>query len=231
MTKSLHILNNHIHFEPITAMALERFDLRFNDGEWILVQRDERTPKDVSFIVDLVKFYESPTPEHFKTLKGYTFSVILDYLMRTHCFYIKVMLPKMEMTMRNLQKEFSHHPFGHVVGHFYNNYQNELLEHIELEENKLFPYAEGLYDGKLVEGYSVESFKHHHNHDIEDHLEDMLEVIEEEFPEVCHSLPYRTFKHLLNSFKADLAIHHAIEEGIFLRLTEQLEREVKHAGV
>lgn len=208
-------------------MALERFDLRFEKGEWNLTPSNAQSLKDLAFVVDLARYYESPSAEQFKVLKGYTFSVILDYLRRTHRFYIKTMLPKMEMTMRNLQREFSVHPLGYVIGHFYRNYQNELLEHIELEEKNLFPYAEGLYDGIISSTYSIATFKMHHNHDIEDHLEDMLSVIEEEFPEVCDSLPYRTFNHLLDTFQADLAIHHAIEEGIFLKRVAQLEAELK----
>jgi iron-sulfur cluster repair protein YtfE (RIC family) len=227
MKEHLTVLNDHIQFDTITAMALERFDLRFEEGEWLLKERDETAVKDVAFLVDLAHFYESASPEHFNALKGYTFSVILDYLKRTHRFYLEIMLPKMELTMGNLQREFESHPLAHVLGHFYKNYQNELLEHIELEEKHLFPYAESLYDGRVRQDYSLDAFKMHHNHDIEDHLEDMLEVIEEEFPEVCSSLPYRTFNHLLDTFQADLAVHHAIEEGIFLKLVDALECEVK----
>lgn len=223
--KPLDILKDQIHYEPITAMALERFDLKFENGEWNFQFNQKESPKDLRFLVDLALYYESPSPEKFAVLKPYTFSVIIDYLKKTHRFYIDKMLPKMEMTMRNVQYVFFHHPIANVIYHFYRNYQNELLEHIEHEEKFLFPYAEDLYDGKRLIDYSTQVFKTHHNHDIEDHLQDMLHVIESEYPEVCDSLPYRTFKHLLSSFYADLAIHHAIEERIFLPLVEKLEME------
>jgi regulator of cell morphogenesis and NO signaling len=229
--KPLNILKDQIHYEPITAMALERFDLKFENDEWNLQFNQQEAPKDLGFLIDLASYYESPSPEKFVALRSYTFSVILDYLKRTHRFYIDKMLPKMEMTMRNVQYVFFNHPIANVVFHFYKSYQNELLEHIEHEEKFLFPFAEGLYDGKCTLDYSTNVFKSHHNHDIEDHLQDMLNVIEEEFPDVCASMPYRTFKHLLGSFYADLAIHHAIEERIFLPLVEKMELETKHLTV
>ena len=229
MITTIKALRDKIHFEPITALALERYALVFEEEEWKFKSKDQSSLKDLDFVVDLAALYEAPTVHNFGELNNYSFSIILDYLRRTHHFYIHTLLPKMEMTVRQLQRSFEGHPVVYVLGHFYQNYQNELLEHIELEESRLFPYAEALYDGKPSKVvYSLADFKMHHNHDMEDHLQDMLIVLEDQFPEVCESFAYRSFNHLLNAFRDDLQVHHMIEEDIFLMKVETLEESLLH---
>ncbi|NQV53358.1 MAG: hypothetical protein HQ500_09255 [Flavobacteriales bacterium] len=216
-------LNEAMHLEPLTELALRRYTLREVNGELTFDALGENAVKDVQFVVDLINFYTEPKAAQIGQFKQYSLGVIMDYLRRTHEFYSLRMLPRMEMAIQSIQQTFSDHPIVGILDHFYKNYQNELLEHIELEENRLFPYAEELYDGKFSSDYSIKEFVRHHNHNIEDHLQDVLKLIEEDYPEVSRSFAYRSFKLLLNQFKADLKIHHLIEESIFLPKVLMLE--------
>lgn len=228
MTRSLHALTERIHHEPLTELALERYALTFDGTEWTLSATHQGAIQDLEFLVELSAFYQHPVEEQLGAFSGFDMPIVLDYLKRTHQFYKLRMLPKMELAIKSLKSTFPDHPICIVLDQFYSNYQNELLEHIDLEEMKLFPFAEQLNKGIIQEGFSVEEFRMHHDHRIEDHLEDMLIVIEDEFGEVYNSFAYRTFKNLLDNFRNDLAIHHLIEEKLFLSMVEDLERQTRN---
>ena len=222
-------LTEAIHLEPLTELALKRYTLSEVDGGYKLEALQETAVKDVQFIVDLINVYSDP--ESFKTdvFESYSMSIILDYLKKTHAFYTDRLLPKMEMAVKSLQDTFEDHPIAQVLDRFFTHYRNEFLEHIELEERRLFPYASTLYDGLISYDYSVQEFTSHHNHDLEDHLQDVLYMIESEFPEVARSFAYRSFSILLEQFRADLRIHHLIEEHVFLLKVKNLESTLGHA--
>ncbi|MEX2596604.1 MAG: hypothetical protein WEC59_06695 [Salibacteraceae bacterium] len=224
LLEKIESLKNTIHFEPLTSIALERYDLFQNGNELRVELISNASIKDVDFIIELCTVYGRPDLFDSATFSQYSMSVVLDYLKRTHAFYKERMLPKMEMAIKSIQSQFPDHPVSAMLTHFYSNYQNELLEHIELEENRLFPYAESLYDGKKPENYSVVEFRYHHDHNIEDHLQTLLKMVETEFSDVAASFAYRAFKNMLVQFKVDLNIHHKVEEEVFLCMVESLER-------
>lgn len=156
-------------------------------------------------------------------LEKFGVATILEYLIQTHSFYRDILMPKMQMAIWSFDKNFPDHPASEVLKLFYFNYQNELLEHIDLEESKLFPYVENLQKGKVDISYSVKQFRQEHNHEIEDQLEAVVETMKEKYPEITSELAFRTFEHLLALFSKDLAVHHYIEEQIFVKKVASLE--------
>ena len=111
-----------------------------------------------------------------------------------------------------------------MLEHFFHRYRNELLEHIELEESKLFAYATALTEGERRSDYSVSTFMLQHDHAIESDLIKIIPLVETEYPEVGHSFSFRAFKTLLGQLGADLKVHHLIEERVFLSKVLQLEK-------
>jgi len=220
-------VSDSIHFEQLTELALQRFNVDLSKGDMSFSQVDVESIKDVNFIVDLIKFYSNPVKEEVDQFEQYSLDVLLDYLQRTHRFYIDKILPKMEMNIKNIFDLFPEHSIVPLLNHFYNQYQNDLLEHIELEEKHLFPYAKKLMVEQLPKDYSVHEFRLHHDHRIQDHLEDIIMVIEEDIPLVSKTFAYRMFKNLLSQFQVDLNIHHMIEEKVFLDKLAKLESHVK----
>ncbi|MEQ9187700.1 MAG: hypothetical protein RLP15_08185 [Cryomorphaceae bacterium] len=211
------------NLEPLTHIVLNRYLTHEMRNDLTFDSLGSESIKDVQFVLDLINFCADPSERSVDRFGKYSIGVLLDYLRRTHEMYVTRVLPRMEMTVQSVQQAFPEHPMVSVLNHFYQNFQNELIEHIELEENRLFPYAEALYDGKFMGNYSVKEFVRQHDHNVEDEVERVMRLIAKDFPAVSASFAYRSFKHLLDEFRADLHVHHLIEEQVFLLKIKNLE--------
>lgn len=211
-----------LHLDPVASLALKRYVSLEEEKDFL--DRASGEMDNEKFVLDLIRLYTDHAYD-LRAFDHYSLSEILDYLKRTHSFYSNRMLPKIEMAISNVVRHFPDHPISAVLEHFFNRYRNELLEHIELEESKLFPYATSLYDGMRRKDYSVSAFMLQHDHSIESDLIKIIPLIETEYPEVARSFSFRAFRTLLDQLGTDLKVHHMIEERVFLAKLLQLEKQ------
>lgn len=212
-------------FDPSLRRVLDRYGVDIHDVSRSLQAVLADHSKDAGFVIELLNLYADPRTFRVANFSQHSLSGILEYLQLTHRFYEQRWLPRLEMCTMGIKQNFPQHPIASVLDPFFRNYRNELLEHIELEENKLFPYAQSLYDGKCMVNYSVKEFRIQHDHHVDDHLGEMLNIIERDYPEITTSMPYRSFRALLQQLEQDLFVHHLIEERVFLVRVHELELE------
>ena len=105
-----------------------------------------------------------------------------------------------------------------MVEKFFNNYFNEVREHLDYENETVFPYITKLYQKiaergnvTLPDTYSVADYQEHHD-DIEEKLPNNDE------PQVRRKLLFTLFE-----LDYDLTIHSKIEDQILIPLVQQME--------
>lgn len=210
------------HFEPLSELALQRYAI---SPEGLTIEHyDPNGDRDVEFVLELMELYSDVNTFDEKAFARHSLFAILEYLERTHLFYEMSLLPKLEQAIIGVKRLFPDHPISDLLDIFFLNYKNELLEHIDLEERELFPYARRLSHGGSSRDYSVSVFQSVHDHGVEDALDQILTVVENDYPEVARSFAYRTFRNLLEQFRLDLHIHHLIEDKVFLQKLLALEQ-------
>lgn len=160
-----------------------------------------------------------------KQFHSYSLPLVLHYLKESHDYYRNYFMVKMEQAVTSLKNSRPHSQAVFVLELFYKSYQNEFLEHIELEERRLFPYAEALMSGAESANYSVALFNQQHDHEIENQLEAIVDLMQKEYPDLTNDFAFRAFKNLLEAFQLDIEIHHQIEENVFLKRIEKLEQQ------
>jgi len=223
MNRTVTAIRNMYHFEPLSELALQRYAItpegtvEFNDGEI--------GEEDVEFVLELMELYSGLDAFRAERFNVYSIYSILEYLERTHAFYESALLPKLEQAIHGIEKLFPDHPINKVLSGFFNQYRNDLLSHIDVEESRLFPYARRLAHGGSARDYSVKEFENTHTHDVEDSLDRVINLIETNYSEVSRSFAYRSFKNMLEQFRLDIEIHHLIEEEVFLNMLRLLEDE------
>lgn len=225
MNHTLSSIRSMYHFEPLSELALQRYAI--NPEGRVEFNDDEMSSQEVDFVLEVMELYSGL--DQFRADKFLTYSMmtVLEYLERTHAFYEATLLPKIEQSIVGIKKLFPDHQIAGVLDSFFKSYRNELLEHIDLEESRLFPYARRLAHGAGARDYSVEDFQTAHTHEVEDSLDTVINIIETDYPEVSRSFAYRSFKNLLEQFRLDLEIHHLMEEEVFLVMLVTLEKDGK----
>jgi len=153
---------------------------------------------------------------------------IIHYLKNSHEFYSHEIYPEILNTIEHLA-EINHSSEMGLVKKFFTEYFNEVTEHLDYENNVVFPYVLDLYERIKSSGlenkkkeYSVVEYRDHHN-DIEEKLDDLKKLLIKYLPEKSDRILRRKLLFSLFELEYDLNVHSQIEEHILIPLVEKME--------
>jgi regulator of cell morphogenesis and NO signaling len=168
---------------------------------------------------------------------SYSVELIVDYVLRTHVFYLEKKLPEIEQSILLLSGQYeSHHPILTALQNFFHRYVADLSEHIRAEETLLLPYITLLGEAAstpaglsrfllMRDNYSISRFLDEH-HDTEDELRDIRQTIRLYDPPSTNESLYRILLTQLQTFEQDLCVHANIEENVLIPKARQMEKEL-----
>jgi regulator of cell morphogenesis and NO signaling len=160
--------------------------------------------------------------------------LIVEYIKRTHVFYLQKKLPEIEQSIILLSGLYTdHHPILAVLHNFFHRYCEDLTAHIRGEETSLLPYIALLHRSVRESGhhseyilarreYSISRFLAEH-HDTEDELKDVRQAIRLYDPPVTNASLYRVLLTQLETFEQDLCVHACIEDQVLIPKALQME--------
>lgn len=188
---------------------------------------------DRNFIAALLRaFDEKPfCPEDFE---AFPIEMIVEYIRRTHVFYLQKKLPEIEQSILLLSSLYTcNHPILVVLQDFFQAYCRDLTAHITAEETLLLPHI-GLLSRSLAASnhysqyvlaraqYSIAGFLAEH-HDTEDELRDIRQAIRLYEPPSTNASLYRILLAQLEAFERDLCVHAHIEDQVLIPKALQME--------
>ncbi|MBL0310826.1 MAG: hemerythrin domain-containing protein [Bacteroidetes bacterium] len=186
-------------------------------------------------VLALLDLFEDPSSFSEDKFQDFPIPVIMDYIQRTHQFYLSKKLPEIEQSIHLLLENYSGgHPLLTVLTQFYQSYKHDLVEHIALEEKQLIPYIQYLCQTdkpvsdiytfyKKTQSYSLQHFLESH-HDMEQDLTQVRGTMLKCRPPVTNQTPYRILLSQLETFEKDLAVHSMVEDRILLPRALGLEQ-------
>lgn len=159
---------------------------------------------------------------------------IISYLISSHQYYLEEKYPGLKDHIHQMF-EANDLPEVHMAEQFFNEYFNEVKEHLDFENSVIFPYALDLL-GKLNDSanmknkgeHSAAEYKSHHN-DIEDKLADLKNLLIKYLPLRNDQSIRRRLLFSLFELEYDLSVHTLIEETILIPLLGELEAHLKKA--
>jgi regulator of cell morphogenesis and NO signaling len=193
--------------------------------------------EQTDFINALLRVFEEKV-FNARDFDAFPVELIVDYIQRTHVYYLEKKLPEIEQSILLLSNHYdSHHPILSALRNFFHCYVKDLSEHIQAEESLLLPYLKTLLDARrtaigfsrfllLNEEYSVERFLSDH-HDTEDELKDIRQTIRLYEPPVTNESLYRILLTQLQVFEQDLSVHAHIEEEVLIPKAKKMEQDLK----
>ncbi|HLZ86144.1 MAG TPA: hemerythrin domain-containing protein [Puia sp.] len=186
------------------------------------------------FILALLRVFEEKV-FNARDFDSFPVEQIVDYIQRTHVYYLEKKLPEIEQSILLLSGHYdAQHPILIALQNFFHRYVKDLSEHISAEEALLLPYINVLREADRSpldfsrfllhrREYSVERFLRDH-HDTEDELKDIRQTIRLYEPPGTNESLYRILLSQLQAFEQDLCVHAHIEEEVLIPKAKEMEQ-------
>ncbi len=213
--------------------VLARYEV--SRGHALMYSYEELTRLGVNaeFVFVLLEAFQDQKTFDMRAFDRFRLDVIVDYIMKTHQFYLQRKLLEIEQSIHLLLRAYPEaHPLLVILHEFYTSYKQHLTSHIEVEEQQLLPYI--LHLDKVDSGkasfqaypsaYSLSRFMVHHQ-DTEKELIEVRDAMLNYSPPPANQTLYRILLSQLEVLEKDLTVHALIEEEVLLPRAMALERK------
>lgn len=224
-TEVAEIIKNN----PLLLLVLENFGItKFEKGITVL-ELCNNTGINVSFFTLVCNLHNGFYIDNPGNISAGDLPVIIGYLQRSHEYYRSEKYPEISGYIKDLRNADNSNILQ-IIETYFNEYFEEVKEHIEYEEKSAFPYFFALMEKKIsqvADDYSSTEYKEHHT-DIETKLNDLKDLF---IHHVHINDKNRIRRKLLNSLSElefELKVHSHIEDMILIPLTNKIEQELKN---
>lgn len=216
-------LNYHI------LPVLNRFGIYLGFGDKNIKQICTEKKINTSFFLEIINvfLYEDYFPK--ETLQKFEINEILNYLNKTHDFFLSFKLPRIEKKINELINICCQENFSKIklIKNFYLEYKNELIEHIKYEEVVIFPYVIKISEKKIKNSnFKIQQYLDNHSN-IDEKIFDLKNLIIKylDIPkqsEISNEILYDLF-----DFEKDIKQHQKIEEKVLVPKVMKIEKQIK----
>lgn len=222
-TEVAEIIKNN----PMLLLVLENFGItKFEKGITVAALCG-KTGINVNFFTLVCNLHNGFYIENAGNITAAELPVIITYLKRSHQYYRSEKYPEILGFIRELRQSDNSNILQ-VIETYFNEYFEEVKEHIEYEERIAFPYFNALIENKIVrreDNYSSTDYKEHHT-DIETRLNDLKDLFINHVHTKYKNQIRRKLLTSLSELEFELKIHSHIEDMILIPLTNKIEKKI-----
>ncbi|MCG6189244.1 hemerythrin domain-containing protein [Maribellus maritimus] len=215
------LIRTNYHLLPV----INRFGIRLGFKDKTIEEVCELHKISSDFFLAIVNTFHNEDYFPEEELLSFSPHLIVQYLKRTHQYYINYILPKMESLLEQLNSDCSPNCKElKIIDAFYKRYKNELLNHINDEETRVFPYVVELINNprSMDPNFTITEFEKEHSN-VEIQLEDLKNLIIKYIEPVYDENICNEFLITLFRFEADIKDHARIEDAILVPLAIAIE--------
>lgn len=223
-----------IHLNYSLLPVISRFSISLGFGEKTVREVCELSHINIDFFIEITNSFIDDDYIPQKDLHSFPVKLIVNYLHKTHQYYIEEKLPELSIMIEELcEISISNIDSIHLVKNFFSEYEEELKTHIEREEKKVQPYVLEIEEAflnshlneelkKRINSYSITDFAKEHDN-VEEKLYDLKNIIIKYMPPcVNKSLCNRILMELFRLEK-DLNAHAQLEDKVLIPKVAQME--------
>jgi len=233
--KLADVIHHDYHLIPV----INRFNIHLGFGDSTIEQLCRKQEINTEFFLTIVNTYHDPQYFPKKHLQSFPVSSLIGYLGKAHQYYLEQKIPEIKRLIIELIEaadDTQKKNFELALG-FFEEYQSELVSHIEREENSVYPYAlemEKVLEKETdtsdiilkMENYSITDYEKEHDN-VEEKLFDLKNLIIKYLPSVENdTISYGILLELFDLEK-DLRDHARIEDMILVPKVEAMEFTIK----
>ena len=179
------------------------------------------------FFLALINTYNNPDYFPENELKSFSPLLIVDYLKKTHEYYLTYFLPKIEMLLEKLISSSADGSSGlKMIFSFYEKYKKELVLHIKDEEENVFPLVIRFiqnHNNNSIKSAPI-SFEQEHSN-VEMKLSDLKNLLIKYLDPIYDNNDFNEFVSMLYRFEKDIIDHARIEDHILVSQIEELKKQ------
>ena len=205
-------------------LLLEHFEIDFAVKDKSIKQICIENNIDLAVFLVFGNMYNGFYPDKNEINALNDISTIIRFLKNSHRFYKHDKYPELKSFLVQLHEKQDTEDIL-LVEKFFNDYFEEVLEHLDYEESIVFPYICRLIDeGKIAlkNNFSANESRDHHT-DIETKLTDLKNLLLKHISLKNDFSLRRKFLFSLFELEFDLNVHSLIEEKILLPLVGKIE--------
>jgi regulator of cell morphogenesis and NO signaling len=212
---------------PALLLLMEHFELDFIVHDKTVAQVCSENNISQLVFITFGNLYNGFAPTRKENYSNDDISVIIRFLTNSHSYYKKDKYPEIKHYINQLFTQ-NDAPEIKLVEKFFNEYFEEVNEHLEYEEKVAFPFFCELLKGARNQGrnsFSVREYSEHHS-DIETKLADLKNLLLKHIALKNDRTVRRKLLFSLFELEFDLKIHSMIEELILIPFIDQIETSV-----
>lgn len=214
------IIENHF-----ILLLLEHFEIDFTVNNKTVATICEENNINPDVFISIGNLYNGFIPSKILNPSFEDGLCIINVLKKTHQYYKQDKYPEILSYIKKLYQNNNSQEIK-LIEQFFNEYFDEVVEHLEYEEKYAFPYFSSLLrngdDTSSASKFSATTYQRRHT-DIEPKLADLKNLLLKHLS-IKNNLPLRR-KLLFSLFELefDLNKHSQIEENILIPLIQDIE--------
>lgn len=220
--KMVFLIQANHHLLPV----IHRFGIRLGFGNKTVDEVCKMYFVNPGFFLTIVNTFSNKNYFPEKELLSFSPLLIVDYLQKTHRYYISYSLVQIENLMHEflLSTRRQNNELA-MIEEFYLRYKNKLLLHIQEEEEEVFPFVKQLVKnpGTLKNNDFNPNFEEEHQH-VDFELDDLKNIILKYIPPNYNDLVCNKLLTEIYHFEKDIRDHARIEDAILIPQIKQLQK-------
>ncbi|HKK69336.1 MAG TPA: hemerythrin domain-containing protein [Bacteroidales bacterium] len=216
------VINKNVDLIPV----INRFGIKLGFQNKTIEEVCKAYRVNPDFFLTIINTYHNEGFFPESSLKSFSPLSIVEYLKKTHTYYINYVLPRTKDLLEDLLQGCS----GDceelkLIRAFYRKYEEELLHHLDNEDRNVFPYIETLIDHpeQVNTDYTISDFeKEHTNVDVK--INDLKQLIIKYIHPTYDINQCNEFLNLLFRFEKDLKDHARIEDNVLVPMVMEIEK-------
>jgi regulator of cell morphogenesis and NO signaling len=222
-------------FRNITLLpVIDRFNIKLGFGEKSVKEICSLNGVNLDFFLEITNSFIDEEYFPVVELNSFPVALMVNYLKKTHSYYLEEKVPELSKNISALiESERPDNSQFKLIGEFFSGYRNELENHINREENIVYPYIleiESAYTKNIISNdlysrikkYSINDFATEHD-DVEEKLYDLKNLMIRYLPPpsksgICNNILIELFR-----LEKDLTIHAGLEDKVLVPKVSAME--------
>lgn len=199
--------------------VMSRFGIALGFGDKTIAEVCEEHRVDTATFLAVVNMLLGGSYHSAHSVPELSVRALTDYLHNSHGYFLEFRLPAIRRKLIEAI-DYAHNDVSFAIMRFFDEYVAEVQRHMDYEEQTVFPYVEGLLEGRASDSYSIDDFRRRHDQ-VDAKLRELKNIIIKYYPSgSTNELNGVLFD--IFTCEQELASHNAVEDDLFIPAVERL---------